>query len=206
MAAQNAVNGRNWQRRLTLTNRAAECVNRPERQQGGRKSDRTERRSSGSDQRQALRYEQAYCAVNMNTSTPVAIGFSKRLLLALVLMHAAASLWHFIHNAEFLGDYPNMPPWLSPTKIYLVWLAEALIGATGVVLFLRGRTAGLLVIAVYAVLGLGGLDHYVLAPIAAHTLTMNVTIWLEAATAAAVLVGVGMVFVTKRLAGVRASP
>ena len=107
---------------------------------------------------------------------------ANRSLLALVLIHAAASLTHFVHNATFLADYPNMPAWISPGGIYAVWLGEAAIGAVGVLLLLRGRTIGLALIAIYAVLGLGGLDHYTLASISAHTLAMNATIWLETTT------------------------
>ena len=105
-----------------------------------------------------------------------------RSLLALVLVHAAASLLHFVHNATFLADYPNMPVWITPGGVYAVWLAEAAVGAAGVWLFLRGRMIGLGLIAIFAVLGFGGLDHYVLAPISAHTVAMNATIWLETAT------------------------
>jgi hypothetical protein len=106
-----------------------------------------------------------------------------RSLLAVVLAHALASLLHFVHNATFLADYPNMPDWISPGGVYAVWLAEAAVGAAGVILFLRGRTSiGLALIAIYAVLGFAGLDHYTLASISAHTLAMNATIWLETAT------------------------
>jgi hypothetical protein len=121
---------------------------------------------------------------------------TNRSLLALVLLHAAASLLHFVHNAAFLADYPNMPGWISPAGIYGVWLAEATIGAAGVILLLRGRTIGLAFIAIYAVLGFGGLDHYALAPISAHTLAMNATIWLETATGALLLA-----FAACRIAG-----
>lgn len=110
-----------------------------------------------------------------------------RSLIALVLLHAAASLLHFVHNATFVRDYPNMPAWISPAGIYGAWLAEAALGALGVLLLLRGRRGGLVLIAIYAVLGLGGLDHYTLAPMSAHTLAMNATIWLETATALALL-------------------
>jgi len=65
-----------------------------------------------------------------------------RTLLALVLVHAAASLVHFVHNATFLADYPNMPIWITPGGIYAVWLAEAAVGAAGVWLYLRGRMIG----------------------------------------------------------------
>jgi hypothetical protein len=112
-----------------------------------------------------------------------------RSLLALVVIHAAASLLHFVHNATFLADYPNMPGWITPGGVYAAWLGEAAIGAAGVILFLRGRkTIGLALIASYAVLGLGGLDHYTLASISAHTLAMNATIWLETATGIILLV------------------
>ena len=111
-----------------------------------------------------------------------------RTLLALVLVHAAASLVHFVHNATFLADYPNMPVWITPGGIYAVWLAEAAVGAAGVWLFLRGRMIGLALIAIYAVLGFAGLDHYMLAPISAHTVAMNSTIWLETATGVVLLV------------------
>jgi hypothetical protein len=110
-----------------------------------------------------------------------------RALLSLVLVHAAASLVHFVHNAAYLADYPNMPALITPAGIYGVWLAEAAVGALGVLFMLRGRSAGLVLIALYAVLGLAGLDHYTLAPISAHTVAMNATIWLETATAIAVL-------------------
>ena len=113
-------------------------------------------------------------------------------------MHAAASLVHFVHNAAYLADYPNMPAWISPAGIYGVWLAEAAVGALGVLLMLRGRSVGLVLIALYAVLGLGGLDHYTLAPISAHTLAMNATIWLETATAIVLLGCIGGVLVARR--------
>lgn len=120
-----------------------------------------------------------------------------RLLLALVLAHAAASLAHFVHNATFLADYPNMPAWISPAGVYGAWLAEAAVGAAGVVLFLRGSSIGLALIAVFAVLGLAGLDHYTLAPMSAHTVAMNATIWLETATATALLLFVGGMFAAR---------
>lgn len=124
---------------------------------------------------------------------------ANRSLLALVLVHAGASLVHFAHNATFLADYPNMPAWLSPAGVYAVWLAQAAIAAVGVLLLLRGRPIGLALIAVYAVLGFAGLDHYVLAPMSAHTAAMNATIWLETATGMLLLV-----FVARKMRSLRA--
>ena len=112
-------------------------------------------------------------------------------VLAALLACAAASLLHHVHNAEFLQDYPNLPASLSRGGVYAAWLGEAAIGAAGW-LFLRSnyRRIGLGAIALYALLGFGGLAHYALAPLSAHTLAMNATIWLEVAAAALLLVAV----------------
>jgi hypothetical protein len=123
---------------------------------------------------------------------------TNRALLSLVLVHMAASLVHFVHNAAYLADYPNMPVWISPAGIYGVWLAEAAVGALGVVLMRRRRRLGLGLIALYAVIGFAGLDHYTLAPISAHTLAMNATIWLETATAIILLGCIGAALVARR--------
>jgi hypothetical protein len=112
-----------------------------------------------------------------------------RVLLILCLAYAAASLIHFAHNAEFLADYPNMPDWLSRGKVYQAWLGLTAVGVAGYVLFHRGfQLSGLLVIALYAALGFDSLSHYAIAPFTAHTATMHMTIWLDAATAALLLI------------------
>ena len=123
---------------------------------------------------------------------------TNRALFLLVLVHGAASLLHFAHNAAYLADYPNMPAWLSPIGIYGAWFAEAAIGALGVLLLMRNQAAGLVPIAIYALLGLGGLDHYALAPMSKHTLAMNATIWLETATAVALLGWIGATLPVRR--------
>jgi len=110
-------------------------------------------------------------------------------LLILLLAYGAASLFHHVHNAEFLDQYPNMPAWLLPAGVYAAWLGVTLVGVAGYLLVRRGlRFAGLLAIAVYGTLGFDGLAHYSLAPASAHTFMMNLTICLEVATAAMLLV------------------
>jgi len=109
-------------------------------------------------------------------------------LLILMLVYGAASLLHFVHNAEFLADYPNMPGWLTRAQVYGVWLGVAVTGVVGYFLIRFGfELLGLMVIAVYAVLGFAGLDHYTLAPVSAHSAAMNATIWLEVVAAAVLL-------------------
>jgi hypothetical protein len=110
-------------------------------------------------------------------------------LVVLMIAYGVGSLVHFVHNAEFLAEYPNMPSWLSRADVYVVWLAITAIGIAGYILIGHGhRFVGLLLVAVYAALGLDSLGHYALAPMSAHTAAMNSTILLEVATAALLFV------------------
>jgi hypothetical protein len=103
---------------------------------------------------------------------------------AVLIAYAAASLLHFGHNAEHLSEYPNLPTWITQAVVYSSWLAQTAIGLVGYFLVRRRYPlAGLAGLAVYGLLGLGGLAHYAVAPPSAHTLTMNATVWLEAAMA-----------------------
>lgn len=111
------------------------------------------------------------------------------MLLLLVATYCLASLIHFVHNAEYLSEYPNLPVWLSRSRVYIAWLAITSVGAIGLWL-VRGTypVLGLILLAVYALLGFDGLGHYAVAPMAAHTATMNATIWAEVVAAALLLV------------------
>lgn len=110
-------------------------------------------------------------------------------LLMFLLAYAGASLSHHVHNAEFLDQYPNMPAWLSPMGVYAAWSAATAIGIAGYALLRHGyRIAGFVLLIVYGCYGLDSLAHYALAPASAHSAAMNLTIWLEAAAAAALLI------------------
>ena len=112
-------------------------------------------------------------------------------LFTLLLIYGAASLIHFIHNAEFLADYPNLPASWSRAGVYLAWISLTVVGLGGWIFLVRGyQRTGLLFLAVYAALGLDSLGHYVLAPMSNHTVTMNSTILLEVTAAALVLIEV----------------
>jgi hypothetical protein len=115
----------------------------------------------------------------------------QRTLLVLLVAYGVATLVHFSHNAEFLADYPNLPSSWSSSDVYLAWVALTMVGIVGWLLVSRGfLIAGLLVLSGYAVLGLDSLGHYLLAPLSAHTPTMNSTILAEVTAAALVLVEV----------------
>jgi len=93
-----------------------------------------------------------------------------------------------VHNAANVAAYPNLPEWISPASIYFSWCAISAIGVCGYFLVRRGLSLpGLFVLAVYAILGLDGLLHYGRAPMAEHTLGMNLTIWAEVSAAALAL-------------------
>jgi hypothetical protein len=123
---------------------------------------------------------------------------SRDRLLLFLLAYAGASLVHHVHNAELLDQYPNMPAWFSPAAVYAAWLGTTALGLIGYWALRRGyRFTGPGLLVLYGCYGLDSLVHYALAPLPAHTLAMNLSIWLEAATAAALLV---MVF-RKRTCG-----
>lgn len=113
-------------------------------------------------------------------------GVRRRHALVLpMLVYGLASFVHFLHNAVYLDAYPNMPPWLTPVGVMASWLVVAATGAAGYWLSRREPTAlGLALVAVYAGLGCAGLDHYAIAPVAAHSWAMSATILAEVAAAA----------------------
>jgi hypothetical protein len=109
-------------------------------------------------------------------------------LMIALLVYCAASLVHFVHNAEFLHEYPNMPEWLTRLGVYAAWIAVTVVGVTGFAVYkLRAPRTGLVLLALYAALGYAGLDHYVVAPASAHTFVMNATIAFEVVTASILL-------------------
>ena len=124
-----------------------------------------------------------------------------RALPWLLLLYCGASLLHFVHNAEFVVDYPNLPLWISRKAIYFSWFAIFAIGLCGYFLYRSRNTfIGLVLLAIYATLGLDGLLHYSRAPLEAHTAVMNATIWIEVVTALMALAAVSWI-AAERLRG-----
>lgn len=76
-------------------------------------------------------------------------------------------------------------------QVYAAWIGATVIGLAGYWSLRRGyRIAGLVLLIAYGCYGLDGLAHYAMAPVSAHTLAMNMTIWLEATTAIVLLLGI----------------
>ena len=115
----------------------------------------------------------------------MSVEHAPRALVWLLVVYGLASLVHFVHNAEYLEYYPNLPSWLSRGQIYAVWLGITAIGVVGYVVHRAGyRLIGLGVVAAYAALGFDGLLHYGRAPFVAHSAAMNFSILFEVAAAA----------------------
>jgi hypothetical protein len=124
----------------------------------------------------------------MRSTTKGSAARLKAALPSLLLLYGVASLVHFAHNAEFLTAYPNLPGWLTSSKVYFAWLGVTALGVLGYLLFrFKYCGVGFCLLTVYALLGLDGLAHYTRAPLMAHTAAMNFTIWFEVAAAASVL-------------------
>ena len=108
--------------------------------------------------------------------------------LPLLGLYTVASFLHFAHNGLMLDSYPNMPAAITASGVYATWLGIAALGLTGYALTRLGYSmTGLVVLGIYAATGLDGLAHYALAPVVAHSVTMNLTIGFEVVTAAFVL-------------------
>ena len=123
---------------------------------------------------------------------------SARTLPVLLLLYTAASLLHFAHNAEYLGEYPNLPASFSRLLVYGVWCVVGAIGVLGYLLYRGGRVrSGLAVLALYAALGLDGLLHYGRAPLSAHSAGMNLTIWTEVVTAIVLLAAIARIAIRR---------
>ena len=118
-----------------------------------------------------------------------------RPLLVLAAVYFAASLAHFVNNAEYIAFYPGMPGWLTREKVYLAWLAVTSLGSAAVILAKLSRPAlALPFLAMYGASGLDGLAHFTLALCSEHTLSANVTIWLEAVTGTVLLLVSAVLF------------
>jgi hypothetical protein len=119
------------------------------------------------------------------------------LLLALLLLHMAASLWHHIHNGQFAAEYPNMPTGVPPVVAYIAWGVTTAVGLAGYYAVCNGyRLLGFGAMGLYAAYGLLAFGHYKLAPMSAHSFVMNATILSEALTGA-LLLGTVIVFLVR---------
>ena len=116
----------------------------------------------------------------------------------LAAVYFAASLAHFVHNAEYIAFYPGMPAWLTREQVYLAWLGITAVGVLALVSMRLGRHAlGVALVGAYWAFGLDGLAHYTLALCSEHTLATNLTIWSEAVTGLLLLLVCAVLFVRR---------
>jgi hypothetical protein len=120
-----------------------------------------------------------------------------RTLSALLVAFFIASLIHFIHNAEFLADYPGLPKTWTRGGVYGAWAAMTAIGVVGwIVALTRFQLLGLALIVVCSLFGFDSIGHYFVAPVAAHSMGMHVTILAEVACAIALFCYTAWLFVS----------
>jgi len=120
----------------------------------------------------------------------------------LFVTYFVANLAHFVHNAEFIAFYPNMPAWITRETVYAAWLSIASLGVAGLILLKVGlRALGALLVGIYGAFGLDGLGHYTLALCSEHTLAANVTIWSDVIAGA--LLATASVLMLCRIGGQR---
>jgi H+/Cl- antiporter ClcA len=112
---------------------------------------------------------------------------------ALFAVYSVASLTHFVHNAEFIAFYPNMPSWITRETVYLAWLGIGCLGLSGLLMWrFKLFALGMLCMGAYGALGIDGLAHYSLALCGEHTLATNFTIWFEVITGFVLLIASGL--------------
>lgn len=117
-------------------------------------------------------------------------------LWVLLAVYFAASLAHFVHNAEYIAYYPNMPGWITRESVYVAWLGVTVVGALGLAACWAGLAGiGMLLVGIYGAFGLDGLAHYTLALCSEHTLLANLTIWSEALAGLVLLLTSAVLFV-----------
>ncbi len=112
---------------------------------------------------------------------------------ALFALYSLASIIHFVHNAEFIAIYPNMPVWITRETVYLAWLGIGCLGLAGLLMWrFKLFALGMLCFGAYGALGIDGLAHYTLALCGEHTFATNLTIWFEVITGFVLLIVSGM--------------
>ena len=120
----------------------------------------------------------------MDEKTPA----QERALFGLISLNVIASVFHYAHYFVYFRTYPNELDWLSPPRVDLVWFLITAVGVVGYLLFKRHRYLwSFPLLYLYAILGLGSLGHYLLAPMAAHSIGTNLLIWSEATVAGILL-------------------
>lgn len=110
-------------------------------------------------------------------------------LLFIIILYCSASLFHFMHNAIYIDEYPDLSGGVSAIGVSIAWIGFTCIGLVSYVLIHRDKRfiVPILLVA-YGALEFDGMGHYSLEPISSHTYMLNVAIWFEAIAALVSLV------------------
>ena len=111
---------------------------------------------------------------------PAAVAWLPKPLGLLFALYFLASLVHVVHNAGYIAFYPTLPMWITPDRVYGLWLAVTGLGAAGLVAHRKGwpRTGAFLLV-LYGACSLNGLAHFALPLCAQHNAVTTLTILLE---------------------------
>jgi hypothetical protein len=94
-------------------------------------------------------------------------------LLILILTSLAASALHFIDNAMRLDLYPG-PSWFTPPGVIAAWFGLPALA------LIAWRLQSKPLLALFALTGFFGFDHYLVTPLCGVPLRCNATIFAEA--------------------------
>lgn len=112
---------------------------------------------------------------------------SQTYLLILLAISIIATILHYTDNFIFFQKYPA-PTWMYPHHVYIAWLILTPLGVAGYILYTKcAFWAAYLCLCIYSITSIGGLGHYLFAPMSDFSLKMNALIWLEAIAGTALL-------------------
>ena len=109
------------------------------------------------------------------------------LLKILVIACIISTGIHFTDNYFEFEKYPQ-PDWITPSSVYIAWLAWTVIGIAGYWLYKNGKFwIAYLCLAIYSFAGLDSLGHYLYGNMSDFSMKMHFFILTDGLTGLAIL-------------------